>query len=101
MAFVRIMTALMRNKNICSRIVPIVPDEARTFGMEGMFRQAGIYSSLGQLYTPQDSDQLSYYREDKKGQILEEGINEGGPYCSWIAAAPSSANHGRQMIPFS
>ena len=100
MAFVRILTALVRDKNIGSRIVPIVPDEARTFGMEGMFRQVGIYSSLGQLYTPQDADQLSYYREDKKGQILEEGINEGGAYCSWIAAATSYANHGVQMIPF-
>ncbi len=100
MAFVRILTALVRDKNIGPRIVPIVPDEARTFGMEGMFRQVGIYSSLGQLYTPQDSDQLSYYKEDKKGQILEEGINEGGSYCSWIAAATSYANHGVQMIPF-
>jgi len=100
MAFVRILTALVRDKNIGPRIVPIVPDEARTFGMEGMFRQIGIYSSLGQLYTPQDSDQLSYYREDKKGQILEEGINEGGSYCSWIAAATAYANHGVQMIPF-
>ena len=100
MAFVRILTALIRDKNIGRRIVPIVPDEARTFGMEGMFRQVGIYSSLGQLYTPQDSDQLSYYRESKEGQILEEGINEGGSYCSWIAAATSYANHGVQMIPF-
>jgi pyruvate dehydrogenase E1 component len=100
MAFVRILSALVRDKNLGPRIVPIVPDEARTFGMEGMFRQVGIYSSLGQLYTPQDSDQLSYYREDKKGQILEEGINEGGSYCSWIAAATAYANHGVQMIPF-
>ena len=76
----------MRDKSIGTRIVPIVPDEARTFGMEGMFRQVGIYSSMGQLYTPQDADQLMYYREDKKGQILEEGINEGGSFCSWIAA---------------
>ena len=100
MAFVRILTSLVRDKSIGPRVVPIVPDEARTFGMEGMFRQVGIYSSLGQLYTPQDADQLSYYREDKKGQILEEGINEGGAYCSWIAAATSYANHGVQMIPF-
>jgi pyruvate dehydrogenase E1 component len=100
MAFVRILTALLRDKNIGSRIVPIVPDEARTFGMEGLFRQVGIYSSLGQLYTPQDADQLTYYREDKQGQILEEGINEGGAYCSWIAAGTSYANHGVQMIPF-
>jgi pyruvate dehydrogenase E1 component len=100
MAFVRILAVLLKDKNIGSRIVPIVPDEARTFGMEGMFRQIGIYSALGQLYTPQDADQLSYYREDKKGQILEEGINEGGAYCSWLAAATSYANHGVQMIPF-
>jgi pyruvate dehydrogenase E1 component len=100
MAFVRILTSLLRDKGIGQRIVPIVPDEARTFGMEGLFRQVGIYSSVGQLYTPQDSDQLMYYREDKQGQILEEGINEGGAYCSWIAAATSYANHGVQMIPF-
>ena len=100
MVLVRMLSALVRDKNIGSRIVPIVPDEARTFGMEGMFRQVGIYSSVGQLYTPQDADQLSYYREDKEGQILEEGINEGGSYCSWIAAATSYSNHGMQMIPF-
>jgi pyruvate dehydrogenase E1 component len=100
MAFVRILTSLLKDKGIGPRIVPIVPDEARTFGMEGLFRQVGIYSSVGQLYTPQDSDQLMYYREDIKGQILEEGINEGGSYCSWIAAATSYANHGVQMIPF-
>jgi pyruvate dehydrogenase E1 component len=100
MAFVRILSALVRDKKIGPRIVPIVPDEARTFGMEGMFRQIGIYSSAGQLYTPQDADQLSYYREDKKGQILEEGINEGGAFCSWIAAATSYSNHAVQMIPF-
>jgi pyruvate dehydrogenase E1 component len=100
MAFVRMLTALVRDKNIGPRIVPIVPDEARTFGMEGLFRQVGIYSSVGQLYTPQDSDQLTFYREDKKGQILEEGINEGGSYCSWIAAATSYSTHGVQMIPF-
>jgi len=100
MAFVRILTALVRDKSIGPRIVPIVPDEARTFGMEGLFRQVGIYSSVGQLYTPQDSDQLTFYREDKKGQILEEGINEGGSYCSWIAAATSYSTHGVQMIPF-
>jgi pyruvate dehydrogenase E1 component len=100
MGLVRLLTALVRDKNIGSRIVPIVPDEARTFGMEGMFRQIGIYSSVGQLYTPQDAGQLMYYREDKKGQILEEGINEGGALCSWIAAGTSYANHGVQMIPF-
>ena len=100
MAFVRILTSLVRDKSIGPRIVPIVPDEARTFGMEGLFRQVAIYSSVGQLYTPQDSDQLTFYREDKKGQILEEGINEGGAYCSWLAAATSYSTHGVQMIPF-
>jgi pyruvate dehydrogenase E1 component len=100
MSFVRILTALLRDKGIGQRIVPIVPDEARTFGMEGLFRQIGIYSSVGQLYTPQDSDQLTYYREDKQGQMLEEGINEGGSYCSWIAAGTSYSSHGVQMIPF-
>jgi pyruvate dehydrogenase E1 component len=100
MAFVRILTRLVKDKTIGKNIVPIVPDEARTFGMEGMFRQIAIYSSAGQLYTPQDSEQLMYYREDKQGQILEEGINEGGAFCSWIAAATSYANHGVPMIPF-
>jgi pyruvate dehydrogenase E1 component len=100
MVFVRILSALVKDKEIGQRIVPIVPDEARTFGMEGMFRQVGIYSSVGQLYTPQDADQLSYYKEDIKGQILEEGINEGGSYCSWIAAATAYANHNVQMVPF-
>jgi len=100
MAFVRILTALVRDKNIGKHIVPIVPDEARTFGMEGMFRQVGIYSSKGQLYTPQDSDQLMYYREDKKGQILEEGINEAGAFCSWLAAGTAYSNHDVPMIPF-
>jgi len=100
MVLVRILTALVRDKNVGSHIVPIVPDEARTFGMEGMFRQIGIYSSMGQLYTPQDADQLMFYKEDRKGQILEEGINEAGSYCSWIAAATAYANHGVQMIPF-
>ena len=100
MAFVRILTALTRDKAIGSRIVPIVPDEARTFGMEGMFRQLGIYSSVGQLYEPVDHDQVMYYREDKSGQILEEGINEAGGMCSWIAAATAYSNHDLQMIPF-
>jgi pyruvate dehydrogenase E1 component len=100
MAFIRMLTALTRDKQIGKRIVPIVPDEARTFGMEGMFRQIGIYASEGQLYTPQDADQLMYYREDKKGQILEEGINEGGAFCSWLAAGTSYANHDTPMIPF-
>ena len=100
MVFVRILSALVKDKEIGPRIVPIVPDEARTFGMEGMFRQIGIYSSVGQLYTPQDADQLSYYKEDIRGQILEEGINEGGSFCSWIAAATAYSNHDVQMVPF-
>jgi len=100
MAFVRILTALLRDKQIGKHIVPIVPDEARTFGMEGMFRQVGIYASKGQLYTPQDAGELMYYREDKKGQILEEGINEGGAYCSWLAAGTAYSNHNTQMVPF-
>jgi len=100
MVFVRILTTLVRDPHIGKNIVPIVPDEARTFGMEGMFRQIGIYSSVGQLYTPQDAEQLMYYREDQQGQILEEGINEGGAFCSWLAAATSYANHGVHMIPF-
>ncbi len=100
MAFVRMLGILLKDKHIGKHIVPIVPDEARTFGMEGLFRQIGIYSSVGQLYTPQDADQLLSYREDIKGQILEEGINEGGAMCSWIAAATSYANHGIQMVPF-
>ena len=100
MAFVRLLGILLKDKEIGPHVVPIVPDEARTFGMEGMFRQIGIYSSMGQLYTPQDADQLLYYREDKKGQILEEGINEGGAMCSWIAAGTAYANHGINMVPF-
>jgi pyruvate dehydrogenase E1 component len=97
---VRMLTILVKDKNIGQHIVPIIPDEARTFGMEGMFRQIGIYSSVGQLYTPQDADQLMFYREDKQGQILEEGINEAGSLCSWIAAATAYANHGVSMVPF-
>lgn len=100
MAFVRFLTSLIRDKNIGKFVVPIVPDEARTFGMEGMFRQLGIYSSVGQLYTPVDSDQVMYYREDTKGQILQEGINEAGAMSSWIAAATSYSNNGISMIPF-
>lgn len=100
MAFIRMLTALTRDKKIGKNVVPIVPDEARTFGMEGMFRQIGIYASEGQLYTPQDADQLMYYREDKKGQILEEGINEAGAFCSWAAAGTSYSNHDVPMIPF-
>jgi len=100
MAFVRMLTALTRDKKIGKNIVPIVPDEARTFGMEGMFRQLGIYSSVGQLYEPQDKDQVMFYKEDKSGQILEEGINEAGSMSSWIAAATAYSSHGVNMIPF-
>jgi pyruvate dehydrogenase E1 component len=100
MAFVRILTTLLKDKQIGKHIVPIVPDEARTFGMEGLFRQVGIYSSVGQLYTPQDADQLMSYREDKKGQILEEGINEAGAMCAWMAAGTAYANHSVNMVPF-
>ena len=100
MALVRILAVLVKDKELGKHIVPIVPDEARTFGMEGMFRQIGIYSSVGQLYTPQDADQLMFYREDKQGQILEEGINEAGSLCSWIAAATAYSNHGVSMVPF-
>ncbi|WP_019624912.1 pyruvate dehydrogenase (acetyl-transferring), homodimeric type [Thioalkalivibrio thiocyanoxidans] len=100
MAFVRMLTLLARDKKIGKNIVPIVPDEARTFGMEGLFRQLGIYSSVGQLYEPQDKDQVMYYKEDKKGQILEEGINEAGSMSSWIAAATSYSTHGVAMVPF-
>ncbi len=100
MAFVRVLTILLKDKSIGKYIVPIVPDEARTFGMEGLFRQIGIYSSVGQLYTPQDAETLMSYREDKKGQMLEEGINEAGSLCSWIAAGTAYANHGVNMVPF-
>jgi len=100
MAWVRMLTILCRDKNIGKNVVPIVPDEARTFGMEGMFRQLGIYSSVGQLYEPVDADQVMFYREDKKGQILQEGINEAGAMSSWIAAATAYSNHGVNMIPF-
>jgi pyruvate dehydrogenase E1 component len=100
MAFVRILTTLLKDKQIGKYIVPIVPDEARTFGMEGLFRQIGIYSSVGQLYTPQDAETLMSYREDKKGQMIEEGINEAGALCSWIAAATAYSNHAMSMVPF-
>jgi len=100
MAFVRILSTLVRDKELGPHVVPIVPDESRTFGMEGMFRQLGIFSQVGQLYTPQDADQLMSYREDKSGQILQEGINEPGAFSSWIAAATSYANHGVSMLPF-
>ena len=100
MALVRILSLILRDKTLGKRVVPIVPDEARTFGMEGMFRQLGIYSSVGQLYEPVDADQVMSYREDKQGQILEEGINEAGAMSSWIAAATAYANHGEAMVPF-
>ena len=100
MVFVRLLTTLLRDKSIAKQIVPIIPDEARTFGMEGLFRQLGIYSSIGQLYTPQDKDEVMYYREDIKGQILEEGINEAGAMSSWIASATSYSNYNYQTIPF-
>lgn len=100
MAFVRALAVIARDKGLARHLVPIVPDEARTFGMEGLFRQIGIYSPKGQLYEPQDADQLMYYREDKKGQILQEGINEAGAMSSWIAAATAYTNHGVEMIPF-
>jgi pyruvate dehydrogenase E1 component len=100
MAFVRILGTLVRDKAIGKLIVPIVPDESRTFGMEGMFRQLGIYSSVGQLYKPEDADLLMFYKEDKKGQILQEGINEAGAMSSWIAAATAYSVHGVTMIPF-
>jgi pyruvate dehydrogenase E1 component len=100
MAFVRILNTLMRDKQIGKHVVPIVPDESRTFGMEGMFRQFGIFSQVGQLYRPQDADQLMFYKEDKKGQILQEGINEPGAMASWIAAATSYSVNDVPMIPF-
>jgi pyruvate dehydrogenase E1 component len=100
MAFVRLLNTIVRDKKIGKLVVPIVPDESRTFGMEGMFRQLGIYSHVGQLYTPQDAGQLMYYKEDKHGQILEEGINEAGAMSSWIAAATAYSTHGQSMIPF-
>ncbi|MCH9648194.1 MAG: pyruvate dehydrogenase (acetyl-transferring), homodimeric type [Deltaproteobacteria bacterium] len=100
MAFVRALAALIRNKEIKDHLVPILADEARTFGMEGMFRQLGIYSVVGQKYKPVDADQLMYYREEPDGQILQEGITEAGALASWIAAATSYSNHGVPMIPF-
>ncbi len=100
MAFVQMLGTMLRDKTIGKFIVPIVPDESRTFGMEGMFRQLGIYSAVGQLYRPQDADQLMYYREDKAGQVLQEGINEAGAMSSWIAAATSYSTNDVPMIPF-
>lgn len=100
MAFVRMLGTLLKDKNIGRQVVPIVPDESRTFGMEGMFRQYGIWSSVGQNYVPQDHDQLMFYKESRDGQMLQEGINEPGAMSSWLAAATSYANHGIPMIPF-
>jgi pyruvate dehydrogenase E1 component len=100
MAFVRILSMLTKDKTMGKRVVPIVPDEARTFGMESLFRSLGIYSSVGQLYDPVDSDQYLYYREDIKGQILEEGITEAGSSSSWVSAATSYSTHGVNMMPF-
>jgi pyruvate dehydrogenase E1 component len=100
MAFVRILNTLMRDKAIGKYVVPIVPDESRTFGMEGMFRQFGIYSQVGQLYQPEDANQLMFYKEDTKGQILQEGLNEPGAMSSWIAAATSYSTNNVPMIPF-
>ncbi|MDG2035757.1 MAG: pyruvate dehydrogenase (acetyl-transferring), homodimeric type, partial [Pseudomonadales bacterium] len=100
MAFVRVLSTLVKDKAIGERIVPIVPDEARTFGMEGMFRQLGIYSSQGQLYTPHDAGGIMYYKEDEKGQILEEGINESGAMSAWLAAATSYSTNNVPLVPF-
>ncbi len=100
MALNRIMTLLVRDKQLGPKVVPIIPDEARTFGMEGLFRQLGIYSASGQLYQPEDSDKVMWYKEDKKGQVLQEGINEAGAISDWIAAATSYATHNTTMIPF-
>jgi pyruvate dehydrogenase E1 component len=100
MALNRIMALLVRDKQLGSKVVPIIPDEARTFGMESLFRQLGIYSASGQLYQPEDSDKVMWYKEDKKGQVLQEGINEAGAISDWIAAATSYATHNVTMIPF-
>jgi pyruvate dehydrogenase E1 component len=100
MAFVRVLTALVRDKEIGRHIVPIVPDEARTFGMEGMFRQLGIFAAEGQKYEPVDKDQVMYYREDRQGQIIEEGITEAGAFSSWIAAATAYSHSNVVMVPF-
>lgn len=100
MAFVRILTTLLRDKKIGKNVVPIVPDESRTFGMEGLFRSVGIYNPKGQLYTPEDREQMSYYKESADGQVLQEGINEAGAMADWIAAATAYSNHGVPMIPF-
>ena len=100
MTFVRVLNALLKDKKIGKRVVPIIPDEARTFGMEGLFRQVGIYASEGQKYVPQDADQVAYYREDKKGQVLQEGINELGAMASWVASGTSYSTCNATTIPF-
>jgi pyruvate dehydrogenase E1 component len=100
MAFVRVLSTILRDKQLGKHVVPIVPDESRTFGMEGLFRQLGIFSQVGQLYTPEDREQLMFYREDKRGQVLQEGINEAGAMSSWIAAGTSYSNHDVPMVPF-
>ena len=100
MSFVRLLSILTKDKSIGKHVVPIVPDEARTFGMDPLFRQLGIYAHSGQLYDPVDSDQFLYYKEEKNGQILEEGINEAGAISSFIAAGMSYSNHGIHMVPF-
>ena len=100
MAFVRILGTLLKDPNIGKVIVPIVPDESRTFGMESLFRQIGIHSHVGQLYTPQDAGQLSYYKEARDGQIMQEGLNESGAISSWIAASTSYSTHGVMTVPF-
>ncbi len=100
MAFVRILTTLLRDKQVGKHVVPIVPDESRTFGMEGLFRSVGIYNPLGQHYIPEDADQMMFYKESETGQVLQEGINEAGAMADWIAAATSYSNHGVPMIPF-
>lgn len=100
MSFNRVLSSIVKDKGMGHRVVPIVPDEARTFGMEGMFRQLGIYSSAGQKYTPHDSDQIMFYKESKTGQILEEGINESGAFCAWLACATAYSNSNCTLIPF-
>ena len=100
MVFVQLLSQLLKDEKLGPRVVPIVADEARTFGMQTLFRQVGIYSALGQLYEPEDHDELLYYREAKDGQILEEGITEAGALSSWLAAATVYSSHGTPMLPF-
>src|SRR5690606_41081184 len=99
MAFGRILSQLIKDKDLGKRIVPILADEARTFGMEGIFRQLGIYSPVGQLYEPVDRDQVMYYREEKNGQILHEGLNEAGAFSSFMAAGTAYSNYNQPMLP--